>query len=100
MTCLACVKKQHTPAEQLREKRERQETWWRFIVFWVVLALIAGGFIISSIVMCFYFFGDPAAADPTVIAAWFGASVVQTIGLLAIITKSLFPEPAGPEGKL
>ncbi|WP_152649733.1 hypothetical protein [Demequina oxidasica] len=84
-----------TPAEKIKEERakqEKQNTLWRRIVFWSTIPVVVATIVASFIVLSNYLGTMGANASPTVISAWFAASVVQVIGILVIITRHLFPD--------
>jgi len=77
--------------EPLEARRGKQDIEWRRIVFYTVLITVGITLIVSLVLILLYAFTLKRDMHPTVLAAWFGASVVQVIGLLAIVTRSLFP---------
>ena len=92
------VAPQDTPAAQILEeqrKQEHQNTFWRRILFWLAVVLVAACVLASLVVGICYFVTAHGHADATVLSAWFGANVIQVVGVLIVITRHLFPERDG-----
>lgn len=73
-------------ADQARRQRET-------IIRWVLVAT-TGTLVAGACVILAYVISEWHDLDPIVLSAWFTASVVQTVGLVLVITRSLFPATA------
>jgi hypothetical protein len=80
-------------AEQEHGLRQRYGDW--------LLWLLAAQFLIADAVfVAFAWVGQRWAVPPGVIEVWLAATAVQVVGVVAIVTRHLFPgrdaRPAGP----
>lgn len=63
---------------------------------WVIVIAVVGQVVLANLIVVLYlWFGFGSAGDPRVLVAWFSATVVEVIGLMAVITRYLFPS-GGP----
>ena len=85
------------PVETLDERERRQVLEFRETLFKRVNWLVYATTIAGVILMCAYMALMRGDLDYRVIIAWYSSMAVQTIGLLAVIAKSLFPN--GDRGK-
>lgn len=87
-----------TDKRTVKARKEAQDLAWRPLVFWGVLIVVAVTLVASLGLMIAYAIIKKGDMDPTVLAAWFGSAVIQVIGLLAIVTRSLFPNNGHSDG--
>lgn len=93
-----------TPAERMDDynadiaeqnaHQAKQNTLWRRFLFWSVYGIVMMVALLAAVVILLYVIVNGAEASPAVISTWIGASVVQVIGLLLVITRHLFPSTA------
>jgi hypothetical protein len=77
-------------AEQEHGLRQKYADW----IIW----LLGAQFVIADVVfVTFSWAGRNWDLPPGVIEVWLAATVVQVIGVVAIVTRHLFPARAGPE---
>jgi hypothetical protein len=80
-------------ADQEHDLRQRYANW--IIGILAVQLLVADGVFVA-----FAWVGKDWALTPGVIEVWLGATVVQVVGIVLIVTRHLFPnrdgEPVGP----
>jgi hypothetical protein len=69
-----------------------QDTDWRKPLFWVAVTLVPLCVVASIGAGFWYMKASHGLPDPAVLSAWFGAGMVQVVGILYTITKHLFPE--------
>ena len=69
----------------------RQNTSWRRILFWTTFVVVVICALASIIGAVAYTLIMRANASDAVLSTWFGANVVQVIGILLVITRHLFP---------
>jgi polyferredoxin len=81
--------------EHEKARQEKQNTAWRRFLFWGISMLVLVVASVSLTGFLLYVHESGPAANPTVISTWIGGSVVQTVGLLLIITRHLFPQAEG-----
>lgn len=67
----------------------------KLFAFLIIVAVV-GQIIVADVLLVMYLSGrfDPAA-DSAVLIAWFSAGVVEIVGLMAIVTRYLFPSLDG-----
>lgn len=71
--------------------QERQNTEWRQIAFWGASATLVLIVLVSIAGQAAYLISQWGSLDPATMAAWFGANVIEIVGLMHIITRHLFP---------
>lgn len=65
---------------------------------WAILAIVVVQIVVANVVMLAYFFWDVGQdGDTAVYVVWISATVVETIGLMTIVTKYLYNSSAGTE---
>lgn len=73
-----------TFAEQEHDLRERYANW--------ILAILAIElFVADAVFVCFAWIGENWDLSSGVIEVWLGATVVQVVGIVFIVTRHLFP---------
>jgi hypothetical protein len=78
-------------SEQEVALQHKQNTLWRRFLFWSVWGLVVGIAVLSGVLIVVYLRIAGADSSPAVLSTWFGATVVQVVGLLLVITRHLFP---------
>jgi len=69
----------------------RQNTRWRRILFWTTFIVVVVCVLASLVGAVAYTLIMRDKASDAVLSTWFGANVVQVIGILLVITRHLFP---------
>lgn len=78
--------------DQARVTRATQDNTHRqWFVKWVI-GIVTGSLLAGVGIMGCYVTSEWREVSPSVLVAWFSASVVQTIGLAYVIARYLFPE--------
>ncbi|WP_164518530.1 hypothetical protein [Brachybacterium sp. EE-P12] len=77
--------------EKLKNDGRKQDQRLRKIVAYWAIALVALQLVISNVYFGIYLIWQPKTLDPTLMIAWMSASVVEIIGILWVVARSLFP---------
>lgn len=71
---------------------ERFDHQLKKLFAWIILIAVIGQVVLANIVLLLHLmFGFGGGVDSRVLIAWFSATVVEVIGLMAIVTRYLFP---------
>jgi len=95
------VSKNNTPtdreeeAQRLENAKSRQDVAFRSILFWLIAVTVIVGEIFSGYLMLRYMRAVNYLPDARIMIGWFSASVAQLVGLLIIVTRSVFPKQDG-----
>lgn len=79
---------------ELKNKRREQEIELRREIAKKIVRFVAGQLILTNMLIWIYFLVMLARDEPipsTVIASWLGSALVEILGLLWVIARSLFP---------
>lgn len=74
----------------LRAKRQELELREK-IADWIVCA-VSAQLLVSAIFFGFYLCHNSQNPDARIMMAWLGSSVIEVVGLAAIVTRNLFPD--------
>jgi hypothetical protein len=79
-------------AEEMVVEGARFDHWLKKIFGRVILLVVIAQIISANVLIFFHMaFGFGAGVESTVIIAWISGTVVESIGLMAIVTSYLFP---------
>ncbi|RTE48010.1 MULTISPECIES: hypothetical protein [unclassified Actinobaculum] len=93
----ADIREQEAAIRKQEAEQTTQNTAWRKWLFWVTL-LIVFALSFTNIVLIIIYTCRASAISATALSTWIVGSAAQVIGLLAIITRHLFPQANG-QGK-
>jgi hypothetical protein len=84
--------KPSTQAEDLQNAGQVQILKFRGVYAWVLIGALVGQLIVADVVFILYAcLGVGWNISQPIIGAWLGAAVVQVIGVVLVVTRSLFP---------
>ncbi|WP_404474212.1 hypothetical protein [Microbacterium aerolatum] len=63
------------------------------VILWLVIVQVA---LSNVMILCHFFFGMGADVENTVLIAWITGTVVESVGLMAVVTKYLFSSDKRP----
>ncbi|WP_282944443.1 hypothetical protein [Cellulomonas endometrii] len=78
-------------ARERLTRAQQENTHRSWFVRWVI-GVVTGTLVAGIGIMVAYICSEWSETDPSVLIAWFSASVVQTIGLAYVIANYLFPK--------
>lgn len=77
-------------AVELRGKQQELELREK-IANWIVWA-VSAQLVVSALFFAFYLWRNSLGPDARIMMAWLGSSVIEVVGLAAIVTRNLFPD--------
>lgn len=77
-------------AVELRGKQQELELREK-IANWIVRA-VSAQLVVSALFFGFYLWKNSFGPDARIMMAWLGSSVIEVVGLAAIVTRNLFPD--------
>lgn len=79
------------------ENRQQDIRLRKRLAYWAI-AFVGAQLVASNIFFGVYIFSNRADASSQVMTAWLAASVIEVIGILLVIARSLFPVKGGNGG--
>lgn len=78
----------------LKLRAREQDVGLKRLLAWVAIAAVILQLLVADLFLAYYVLHEDAAPSDTVLIAWLSASVVEVIGIVAIVARNLFPNPA------
>lgn len=81
--------------DTVRLRRKELTVRLRKNVAWAAIWFVGAQLVMSNVLFSAYVFNNVNSLDSAIMIAWLTATVVEVIGILGIVTISLFPNKSG-----
>lgn len=81
--------------DTVRLRRKELTVRLRKNVAWAAIWFVGAQLVMSNVLFSAYVFNNVNSLDSSIMIAWLTATVVEVIGILGIVTISLFPNKSG-----
>lgn len=78
----------------LKLRAREQDVGLKRLLAWVAIAAVVIQLLVADAFLAHYVLWAPRAPSDTVLIAWLSASVIEVIGIVAIVARNLFPDRA------
>nr|WP_201471371.1 hypothetical protein [Microbacterium hydrocarbonoxydans] len=75
----------------LKLRAREQDVGLKRLLAWVAIAAVILQLLVADAFLAYYVLAPGAKPSDTVLIAWLSASVVEVIGIVAIVARNLFP---------